>query len=296
MSASSTQNASQLTREEVKALLVEPLLAQSVVLSSGPRVFDSNGGQPVRVPTIVYPLNAHNGASPIIGGAGGAWISENEEINEQDPTYDEVTLLPSNLRSLKVIHRFSNELARYSVVNIANAVRDSLVRRVALEVDHAFLVGNGQSNTPTGLRFISGTTPQSVSGEWTLDKVHDAVGLALAANANPSVWYMHPDRFVALRKKKATGSGEYFLQPDPQQANSFTLVGIPVKPTTQLPTDTALLVDTSQVAVARDLNTSVTLLSERYAEYDQLAIRVVWRGDIAALNPEAIVVSTGISS
>ena len=42
-------------------------------------------------------------------------------------------------------------------------------------------------------------------------------------------------------------------------------------------------------AVARDLAPSVTLLKERYAEYDEQGIRVVTRYDAAPLNPEAVV-------
>jgi hypothetical protein len=39
----------------------------------------------------------------------------------------------------------------------------------------------------------------------------------------------------------------------------------------------------------------VTLLAERYADFDQLAIRVVARYDIAPLLPQAIVKLTGVT-
>ena len=51
----------------------------------------------------------------------------------------------------------------------------------------------------------------------------------------------------------------------------------------------------SQIAVARDLAPSVKVLTERYADYDQQAIRVVARYDAAPLNPEAIVSISGIT-
>lgn len=48
----------------------------------------------------------------------------------------------------------------------------------------------------------------------------------------------------------------------------------------------------SQVAVVRDLNPSVTVLSERYAEYDEIGLRVVCRYDLGLLHPEGVVVLT----
>jgi hypothetical protein len=43
---------------------------------------------------------------------------------------------------------------------------------------------------------------------------------------------------------------------------------------------------TTQIAVARDLAPSVTILTERYAEYDEIGIRVVTRYDLGLLHPK----------
>jgi hypothetical protein len=45
---STATEGAELTQEQVVALLVEPLLAQSVVLRAGPRIFTSSGGAPAR--------------------------------------------------------------------------------------------------------------------------------------------------------------------------------------------------------------------------------------------------------
>ena len=50
--------------------------------------------------------------------------------------------------------------------------------------------------------------------------------------------------------------------------------------------------DFAQVAVARDLAPSVTILKERFADFDEQALRVVSRYDVAPLNPESVVVLT----
>ena len=44
--------------------------------------------------------------------------------------------------------------------------------------------------------------------------------------------------------------------------------------------------------MARDLAPRVTLLAERYAEYDEQAIRVVTRYDLGLLHPEGVIVLT----
>lgn len=274
----------ELTREQVVALLVEPLMVQSVFLAAGPRMFTSSGGAPILIPKIVvYPMGTGVGASATY------WKGENELIAEADPTYGEVTLLPSNLKSVKVLHRFSNELARLAVVNIANALWDAIVRRVALAVDRAFLIGEGTNNTVRGIVNTSGILVRTY-GTLEVDDLHDAVGDALAANANPSVWFMHPNAFTTLRKQReGAGTGQYLLQPDPTAENVFRLLGLPVRVTTQLPPGTIILADMSQVAVGRDVDASVKLLDQTYGDYDQLALRVVTRMDIALLNPEGVV-------
>ena len=73
---------------------------------------------------------------------------------------------------------------------------------------------------------------------------------------------------------------------------TYRLFGIPVTVSNKLATGKAILADTSQIAVARDLAPSVMLLSERYAEYDEQAIRVVTRYDLGLLHPEGVIVLT----
>lgn len=98
--AVSTANAPRLTAEQVQSILVEAARAgiQSF-LSAGPRIFDTDGS-PVRVPKL--------------GGGYPDWKGENEQIDNDDVSFDEVVLLPSTIKSVKTLTRFSNELARQS--------------------------------------------------------------------------------------------------------------------------------------------------------------------------------------
>jgi HK97 family phage major capsid protein len=246
-------------------------------------------------------LGPDTGRGPAARPTSPDWIGENELITEADVGFDEVTLLPSTMKSVKVITMFSNELARQSVVALDAALRDRLVTDVAAKLDAQFLSASGDGiTTPKGLFAYSGVQTVPVAGSISLDALLDAWSKALAANVSLSSlrWVMQP---VKLRKIKST-AGEYLLQPDPTADGVFRLWGAPVSVTARVPDTTggtrtarAALVDISQIAVARDLAPSVKVLTERYAEYDQLALRVVARYDAAPLNPEAIVALTGIT-
>jgi Phage capsid family len=109
----------------------------------------------------------------------------------------------------------------------------------------------------------------------------------------PNRWFINGQDFIALRKlKDGTESSKYLLESDVTCGPTYRLFGVPVAPTNKLSVGTAILVDTSMVAIARDLAPSVTLLSERYAEYDEQAIRVVTRYDLGLLHPEGVIVLT----
>lgn len=285
-----TTTAPELTQEQVSSVLVRPLQDKSVFLAAGPRIFDTHGA--LRIPKL--------------GGAitDPGWTGENEQIPERDADFDEVLLLPDTMKSVKVITRYSNELARQSVIALDAALKDRLVTDVANKIDSQLLSAGGDGiTTPKGLFAYSGIQTLAVGGGLTLDHLLTAWGMALSANVNMSAlrWVLTPGDFVALRGLK-DGDGKYLLTPDPTQDAVFRLFGAPVTVTARVPDTTggtptgrAALVDFSQIAVARDLAPSVKILDERYADYDQMAIRVVARYDAAPLNPEAVVALTGIT-
>ena len=292
--SASVSTAASLTREQVQAILVEPLEQASVFLAAGPRIFDTDGS-PVRVPKLTA-MDAP------------AFIGENTQIDEVEGTFDEVTLLPSTMKSVKSLTRFSNELARQSIIALDAALRDRMVRDVAAKLDQAFITGTGGATPgtePTGILNASGiTVVDATTGTIDLDKLMDAVGAALAANADPARmrWMLCSRDWINVRKLKDL-QDRYQLTPDPAQAGAFQLFGIPVTVTNRIPSDegtgenesTIALVDFSQIAVARDVQPSVTILDQTFGDYDQQAIRVVARYDVAPLNPEAVVVLQAVT-
>ncbi|QKT08043.1 phage major capsid protein [Gordonia sp. X0973] len=288
--AVSTSTAAELTATQVQSVLVQPLEAASQFLAAGPQVFDTAG--PIRIPKLGGPVT------------DPGFTAENTEIPGRDVDFDEVALMPSTMQSVKVLTKFSNELARQSVVALDAAIQQRLVTDVAAKIDATFFsaTGNG-TTTPKGLFAWSGTQSVAVGGALSFDALLDAWGKALEANVSTAnlKWCLRSRDVVKLRKLKDT-NGRYLIDPDPTVAGGQTLFGLPVIISDRMPDTTGgsptgrgALVDFSQIAVARDLAPSVTILDQTFADFDQQAIRVVTRYDVAPLNPTAIVTLTGIT-
>lgn len=271
-----TTSTSTLIQDQVASLLVQPLEAASVVLSSGVRIFDSS--EPLRIPTLT-------------GGISAGFVAEGAEITDKDVTFSEIKLMPSDRASIKALTKFTNEALRQSHVGLDAVLKARLVKDVSTALDKALLTGAGTSNSITGI------TKQSNTASGTLDNtdpdsILEAIGTCASNEVTPNRLFLSSADFTALRKVKASGTGDYMIQPDVTGAARYSLFGVPVTVTNRLDEGTAILADMSEVAVVRDLAPSVTVLSERYAEYDMQAIRVVTRYDLGLLHPEGVCVLT----
>lgn len=272
MSETTTANP-ELLQEQVANLLVQPLEAASVVLAAGPKIFDTS--EPLRIPKIV-------------GSTEPSWVGEGELIPEHDVDFDEVRLMPTDRKSVKTLIRFTNELLRQSVVGLDATLKDRLVSDVARKIDTAFLTGDGTDGSVTGI--INQPDVQTgVLDATDPDSLMDALAMAHAAEVTPNRWFLSGADFFALRKVKDT-TGKYVVQADVTADATYRLFGVPVTVTNKLATGTAVLANMGEVAIARDLNPTVKLLDQRYAEYDEQAIRVVARYDLGLLRPEGVVV------
>lgn len=282
--ASSTETAAQLTAEQVSTILTKPLEQRSVFMAAGPTIFDTNGS-PVRIPAM--PASEQDELQ---------WVGENELIPEVDPEFGETELLPSTMKSVKTITRYSNELARQSIVSLDKVLQDRLVADVAGKLDAQFLSAEGDGiTTPRGLFAYEGVEDVAVSGEFNVDTLLAAQGVALEANVDLSrlALFVRPGDLMALRGLK-DNDGRYLLQWDATEAGGYRILGMNALVSAHVPEGRAAIADMSQIAVARDLAPTVKILTERYADYDQQAIRVVARYDAGPLNPAGIVTMSGI--
>lgn len=263
----------ELLREQVSSLLIQPLEAQSVVLSSGVRIFDT--AEPLRIPKLITSTEP-------------GWVGEGELIPEHDVDFDEVRLMPTDRKSIKTLIRFTNELLRQSVIGLDAVLKARLVSDVSRKLDTAFLTGDGTGNSVTGI--INQTGVQTgVLDASDPDSLLDALALASAAEVTPNRWFISGADFFTMRKLK-DADGKYLIVSDLTADAKYTLFGVPVTVTNKLPAGTAVLANMSEVAVARDTNPTVKLLDQRYAEYDEQAIRVTARFDLGLLRPEGVIV------
>lgn len=276
-----TQNSNELTAEQVANILTKPLERASQFLATVPAA------------------NIHDvsGRLKLPGGAPPApeklkWVGENELIPEYDTEFSELTLMPDTMKSVKSITRYSNELARQSVVSLDTALRGRLVADHAAKIDQQFLGSTGDgTTTPRGIGAVTGVQTIKAAGRLGLDDLVDALFLVEGVAGNPETvtMFINPTDYAPIRKAK-DNDGRFMLQPDATRGGLvIPALGVRTVMSPYVKAGAVTIVDMSQVQVARDMAPSVKLLTERYADYDQQAIRVVTRYDMGVTDPRAVV-------
>ena len=187
----------------------------------------------------------------------------------------------------------SNELLRQSVVNVESAFSMKLVRDVSDFLDAALWQGGtAVAGSPVGMvNFPNNVNAGTAAGTAiTADTLYDMHELAMANNLADDAlrWAMSPATFTIIRKL-SDNYGQRILQPSLSEGAPSTLLGRPYTVTNNVPDTDLLLFDRSQIAVGMDQRASITLLDQTYANYDEVAVRVVARYDTAAMNDEAVV-------
>lgn len=279
-----TSGNSTLIQSQVSSLLVQPLEQASTFLAAGPVILDSSS--PVRVPRIA-------------NGTTAGFVAEGADIPDGDVAFDEVTLLPSTMKGLKVLVKLSNELIRTSVVGLEAVLRTRLVTDVANALDAALWDGTGTSNTIKGIFRQTGIAT-GVLNLSDPDSLIDGLATAQGNKCTPSHWVMTSSSWATLRKNKiaASGSKQYLFDPNGGIAGGteLRLFGLPVIVTDNIPAVSTKnrvgLVDFSKVVVARDVDAEVKVLDQTFAVADSIGIRVVSRWDTALLQSKAVTLLT----
>lgn len=274
-----------LTAAEVAKLLVGPLEQTSTFLSAGPKIIDTAG--PLRVPRIA-------------SGASAAFVAAGAQITDSNVSFDEISLLPSDLKGIKSLTKLSAELIReatHTVGALDQVIGTRLVTDVSNVLDAALWDGAGTSSTIKGIFKQTGIT----TGTLDLadpDTLIDGLAAAQGQHVAPTHWVMTPQSFAAIRKVKVgTTDRRYVIEPTTIQTGvSFQLFGLPVIITDFIPNALGkarvALVDFSKVVVARDQNPTVTVLDQTFGDYDTIGIRCTTRFDVGLLQPKAVTLLT----
>lgn len=269
-----SNNSSALIEEQVSTMLVEPLESASVVLAAGPTIFNSS--EPLRIPTLNHAFDP-------------SWVGENEEIPTEDSGIDfgEISLMPTDRKSIKSLVRVSNELIRMAKTGVSTLLQRRLVKDVQTKLDDALLAGDGADNTVLGL--LNQPVDHVPFSLTDTDVFLDALALLASREINPNRFIMNGTDFFELRKLKDQ-NGRHLLQSELSAAATYRLHGVPVSVSNKIPAGKAILGNMADVAVVRDIDPQITILNERYAEYDQVGIRVKTRYDMGLIRPEGVLI------
>lgn len=282
MTTSTTASNPTLINDQIASLLIQPLEQASSFLAAGPRVIDSSS--PLRIPRVASGVNA-------------GFYGEGALIGDQSVNFDEVTALPSSLKSLKTLTVVSSELLRSAVIGLDSVLQQRLVGDVANALDAALWDGTGSSNTIKGVLRQTGTATGTLDLT-DADSIIDGIATSQANKVNPTHIVMTSASFSALRKLKVgSDDARYLFDPSTiQNGTSFSLFGLPVIVTDNIPNISGkarvALVDMSHVVVVRDLASEVKVLDQTFAQSDSIGIRVVSRWDVALTQPKAVTLLT----
>lgn len=287
MSFQLTSATQAVIEQDVSSTIIQPLVANSVILAQGPHVFQTSA--PLRVPRLAASTNV-------------GYVAEGAIITNASIAVDEVDLLPSSREGIKSLTVVSNELVRAAVLGVSQVLSDRIAIDVARFVDSEFINGTGGSSEIAGLLNQSGisTTTYAALGtgaEAAAGSLGDptfwikTVGTFAAnhLNLNTSRWLINPaDWYDSVLTSRNSLGNLLFINDLTGSAGPGAILGIPAVVTTQIASGTAALVDFSRVFIAQDQSPSVALLTERYADQDSVGIRVTTRWDLQLAQPEAV--------
>jgi HK97 family phage major capsid protein len=231
-------------------------LPEALIFELATHAGNVDGDEPVvRVPYIA--------ADPTAG-----FVAEGAEINEEDPTLDEL-VIPTD--KIAVVSRSSNEAFRNSPGS-SSLLSTSLTRAVTVKGNTAFL---GNASNPTGLLHIAGTSDGGTL-DGNLDAVENAIGLIEAADGIPTHIVAHPEDWATIRGIKASADSNVPLLGTPAEQTERRIFGLDVV-VSSAATKGSLLITSKESIYAAIGQLMIATSSDAYFTRDQVAIRATWR-------------------
>jgi HK97 family phage major capsid protein len=272
----------------------------AVPMQLAPSVFNLTAASVVMsLPGIrTFNMTSDRARFPRFGSATVAPVAEGATIGAAATDIDAVDVVAVKFGSLEV---FSSEWAEDASPEALSMVSENLLRQLAIRVDLGLLEGTGALDC-VGIRNVVGANSTSVAATpASFTKFRDAEYELRLDNADPKVWVLHPRTWKTLSGiKTGIASDETtLLEPDPQQGPR-TLLGYPVAVSSQITLTEgtngswAALLDTSQLMVCERRPARLEVSRDYKFAEDSIAVKATWRGNLAALNPEAISLLTDV--
>lgn len=275
------------------ATLIEMLRPRVVVRASGARVVPMPAGQ----------LRKARQAS----GATAGYVGELSNIATSQPSFDAVD---QQFKTLTAMVPISNSLLQFSSVAVGAMVRDDMLKCMAAKEDISFLRASAGGETPTGLKSFC------LASNWKVVSTKDYATVepiirklvSLVEDADVAMvsggWAMRAStkNFLASLQYPSSGAKVF-----PSIEASNTLMGFPIKTSSQIPNNLGVGSDETEIYFA-DFNEIVigdaqviTLASSTEAAYvdtngvmqsvfqrNETLMRAIGQHDMAPMHDEAI--------
>lgn len=220
-------------------------------------------------------------------GLSLGWVGEGEAVPEGSMSFDNVTLTPKHTGGKT---EMSRQLIQQSSPDIEQLVRADLTALVAQQIDAALINGAG-GKEPTGVLNTAGIQTADMPTDW--QGVLGLSELLELANLEAVNWLAAPGvktTFASTEKygRDGTSTQSGFLLQNGQMDDK------PFNVTNQMPADTLLLGDWSQVMLG--IWSEIDILVNPYAEpaYSRggVQVRAMATADVALRHPQGFVVAT----
>jgi HK97 family phage major capsid protein len=225
-----------------------------------------------------------------------AWRNELAAIADVTPTMSGVDL---TARSLACLIRVSIELFE-DTPTLGAFLADALAGAFGAEMDRVALLGTGTAPEPRGILNTAGITTQSngtngtsaltLRSDWHID----AVAAARSSNFEPTATILHPNLLARMQRNLDT-SNQYVPLPaglPPILHTSIVRTGLTVG--TSSDCTEAFTGDFTKLGIGVRSQLAVRLVTERYADTNEVALVATMRADVAVLRPAAFVRTAGL--
>ena len=247
-----------------------------------------------QVATVLQTQSASVGF-PVFDYDGDAeWTGESKQIAEEDVTnaFGKTNFVPHKLAR---ILRIPNELLEDAFINVENLMTDHFAMRFGEIEENTFINGDGV-NKPLGL--LSAGLPETDStgggGSFVADDIFDLVYNIRAVYRANAQFLMHRNAVRRVRKFK-DNDGQYLWQPALTAGQPSTLLGYPIFESEFFPDNVdagsagdplMIFGDHSFYWIVDRVDMSVQRLVERYAEFDQVGLKMRMRTDGAPVQAD----------
>ncbi len=265
--------------------LVNPALSAEVIdlVRAKSRVFEA-GARTIEMPQATLYM------ARLTQDCQTTWHGEGvSDLLVNGAKFDRVTFLAKTLGSVILL---SKELVQ-DAPNVGEVVTQSLAKAFALEVDRAALLGDGSSNSPTGLAHISGVGSTAGAALTDYSEFVASIGRMMANSTFPTAFITSPQVRI-----KAEGLQDTLHQP---LRKPDIMTNVPILDTAKVPytgspnTSSVYAGDWTQMMIGVRAQFELKTLKERFVEYGQIGLAAWFRCDVQIAHTAGFDIITGVS-